>query len=250
MKVLIMVLTATALMGFGGPFPAAAQTSDPGATDCGVYSDRFDAFNPLRWQEVLFTAAAPDRIFIASQDWGKVFVEDGALTLSAVQAEPTEIQVYSRFVFSGDFDVEAEYRVPDAAALTGCRFNAGLVLQTLDGEINYKCYVAATPDKGLLYRARLDRFGEINREKYLGGEARTTGVIRMVRRGGRIAFLVQEETGWTEFCRFERPSTEKLRARFKLQTSDETGETVGSACPTRVMFDHFKVNECDRIIEE
>ncbi len=249
MKSLMTVLTATVLLGLGGPFPAAAQTPCPAA--CGVYSDGFEVFNPLRWQEVLFTGSAPDRIFISSQDWGKVFVEDGALNLVAVRAAPTEIQVYSRFTFSGDFDVETDYRIiADPAGSAGCRFNAGLVLQTLDGEINYKCYVAETPDKGLLYRARLDRFGEINREKYLGGEAAPAGVLRVVRRGGRIAFLVREETGWTEFCRFERPSTEKLRARFKLQTSDETGEETRGACPARVAFEGFRINDCERIQEE
>jgi hypothetical protein len=198
----------------------------------------------------MFYAAAPDRIFIDSQPWGTASVADGALQLAAVEAVPVEIQVYSLFTFSGDFDIEAAYRIPDAHGLTDCRFNAGLVLQTLDGEINYKCYVAATPDKGLLYRARLDRFGEINREKHLGGEARKTGVIRMVRRGGRITYFVDGESGWEAFYRFERPSTEKLRARFKLQTSDETGEAGGAACPTRVRFDDFRVNACDRIQED
>jgi hypothetical protein len=228
----------------------AGEAAGPGAGDCRRYSDSFDTFNPLRWQEVMFYAAAPDRIFIDSQPWGTVSVEEGALQLSAAERTPVEIQVYSLFTFSGDFDIETAYRIPEGADLTGCRFNAGLVLQTLDGEINYKCYVAATPDKGLLYRARLDRFGEINREKYLGGDAGTAGLIRVVRREGRIAFLIRGESGWERFCTFERPSTEKLRARFKLQTSDETGTEGKGACPVQVAFGRFQVNGCDQIGEE
>ena len=61
---------------------------------------------------------------------------------------------------------------------------------------------------------------------------------------------LQEETGWTEFCRFERPSTEKLRARFKLQTSDETGEETTGACPARVAFEGFRINDCEGIQDE
>lgn len=251
MKTLVIVLSVIVFGGIGGPPPVAAQSTDGDAAPaCAAYSDAFNDFNPLRWQTVLFYSEAPDRIFIESQDWGKAFVEGGGLTLAALADSPIEIQVYSLFTFSGDFDVEADYRILEPADPTGCRFNAGLVLQTLDGEINYKCYVAETPDKGLLYRARLDRFGEINREKYLGGEAAPAGVIRVARRGGRIAFFVKEETGWTEFCRFERPTTEKLRARFKLQTSDETGDAKSGACPVRVAFEGFRVNDCEGIQEE
>ncbi len=72
----------------------------------------------------------------------------------------------------------------------------------------------------------------------------------MVRKDGRITFLFAGESCWEPFCEFQRPSNEKLRARFKLQTSDETGEAGGGACPARVTFDNFKVNACDRIQAE
>ena len=53
---------------------------------------------------------------------------------------------------------------------------------------------------------------------------------------------------WIEIYAFEAPSKEKLRLRFKLQTSD--GETVKWTCPAVVRFDNFIVNSCDTILQE
>lgn len=205
---------------------------------CETYSDPFETYNPERWQEVLLFSRAK----------GAVAVENGRLTIRTPQEEPCEIQVYSLFCFEGDFDLQVEYDFSDPKGVPPCRFNTGLVMQTLGDEYSYKCYLAAAQREDFFFRARLDAFGEKNLEKYKGLEAREAGVIRMVRKAGEISFLTLDGGGWRTVYTFRKPCHEKLRVRFKAQTS---GDDEGlQPCPVTVKFDNFTVNSCDRIVEE
>ncbi len=207
-------------------------------TPCETYSDPFDQFNLERWDEVL----------LYSQTRGNVLVEDGELVLRAPDTAPVEIQVYSLFTFTGDFDIQIDYAVPDPDSLQYCRFNSGLVLQTLDDQQTYKCYVAATPGEGLIFRSRLDRFGEENLEKHKGEPAPRRGALRVTRSDGKILFRALTADGWQSVYAFEKPNQEKLRIRLKLQTGDEEDER--QACRFQVRFDNFKVNTCNTITSE
>jgi hypothetical protein len=177
-----------------------------------------------------------------------VSVENGRLTLKAPKDEPCEIQVYSLFCFEGDFDLQAEYDFSDPTGLPLCRFNVGLVMQTPGDEMSYKCYLAAAQKEDLFFRGRLDAFGEKNLEKYKGDAAPETGIIRIVRKAGQISFLTFETDRWRTLYTFIKPCREKLRVRFKAQTSGDDDGML--PCPVTVKFDNFKVNSCDRITEE
>jgi hypothetical protein len=205
---------------------------------CEAYSDAFNNFNTERWQDVLLYSKAR----------GLVKVEDGQLVLSAPEEKNTEIQVYALFTFDGDFDIQADYHVLNQSESKDCRFNAGLVMQTLGDERSYKCYVTKRPQKGLFFRSRLDRFGEKNVERHKGAAAPGHGKIRIVRKDDLVFFSGWEDSKWSEIYAFNRPSTEKLRLRFKLQTGIEEAE--GQACPMVVKFDNFLINSCDAIVKE
>lgn len=219
------------------PFLAHAQQAPP-QKPCSAYEDSFDTYHPHLWQEVLLYSKAR----------GGVSAENGWLTLKTPKDEPCEIQVYSLFCFEGDFDIQAEYDFSDPAGLPLCRFNVGLVLQTPGDEVSYKCYIAAAQKEDFFFRGRLDAFGEKNLERYKGEAAPETGIIRIIRKEGHLSFLTFASGRWQTLYTFNKPCHEKLRVRFKAQTS---GDDEGLLpCPITVKFDNFKVNACDRIVEE
>jgi hypothetical protein len=230
-----MVAGALAL-AFSPTLAALAQQSDQ--KPCSEYADRFDTFNPERWQEVLLYSKAR----------GTVAVENGGLTLKTPKDEACEIQVYSLFAFEGDFDIQADYDFSDPKGLPQCRFNAGLVVQTLGDERSFKCYIAAAQKEDFMFRARLDVSGEKNLEKYKGRPAPKAGVIRIIRKAGQLSFLTRENGEWRTLYTFAEPCQEKMRVRFKLQTSED--EEGMQACPVTVKFANFTVNSCDKIVEE
>jgi len=205
---------------------------------CDTYSDSFNTYDIRRWKEV----------FLYSKAQGKVSVDTGHLVLEAPEERPTEVQVYALFTFDGDFDIQTDYDVSDQSEPSNCRFNAGIVMQTLGDERSYKCYVARSPQKELFFRSRLDLFGEKNVEKHKGPPAQKRGTIRIVRKHHLLTFFAMKDKKWIEIYAFKAPSKEKLRLRYKLQTSDE--EAVKWACPTVVSFDNFIVNSCDIILQE
>ncbi len=219
-------------------FPLSASAQQLQERACSEYSDPFDAFNPERWQEVLLYSKAR----------GSVAVEAGGLSLKTPKDEPCEIQVYSLFCLEGDFDIQAEYDFSGLGGLPLCRFNAGLVVQTLGDERSYKCYIAAAQKEDFLFRARLDLAGEKNLEQYKGRPAPGAGVLRIIRKAGQLSFLTLDAGEWRTLYTFAEPCREKLRVRFKLQTGeDEVGK---QPCPVTVKFDNFRVNSCDKIVEE
>ena len=207
--------------------------------ECGEYSDTFDIFNVDRWQDVL----------IYSRAQGIVTVDEGQLVLRAPENEPTEIEVYSLFTFDGDFDIQADYDISNQDGSNLCRLNSGLVVQTLSDEKSYKCYVALRPKKGLVFLIRLDRFGEENVERHKGGPAHQYGKIRIVRKNTILSFSTfGDDNKWRKVYTFQESCKEKLRIRFKLQTSGD--EETGKTCPATVKFDNFIVNSCDIIVQE
>jgi hypothetical protein len=210
----------------------------PDQKPCSEYSDRFDTFNLERWQEVLLYSKAR----------GTLSVDNGWLSIGTPEDEPCEIQVYSLFCFDGDFDIQADYDLSGSKGLPVCRFNTGLVLQTLGDERSFKCYIAAAQKEEFLFRARLDVSGEKNLEKYKGRPAPKSGIIRIIRKAGRLSFLTRDDGEWRTLYTFTEPCQEKLRVRFKLQTSED--EEGMQACPVTVKFGKFQVNSCDKIIEE
>ncbi len=219
------------------PLPATPQQMSS-QKPCSAYSDPFDTYHTERWHEVL----------LYSKAWGAVTVEDGGLILKTPKHEPCEIQVYSLFSFAGDFDLQAGYDLSNPEGLPLCRFNIGLVVQTLGDEKSYKCYLAAAEKEDFFFRGRLDAYGEKNLEKFKGDTAHETGVMRIVRKAGKISFLTREADLWRVLYTFKEPCHERLRVRFKAQTS---GDDEGmQPCPLKVKFDHFTVNSCDWIVEE
>jgi hypothetical protein len=220
-------------------FPSVAATQQPPLQKvCAEYSDPFDTYKAERWQEVL----------LYSKALGAVAVENGKLTLTTPKDEPCEIQVYSLFCLVGDFDIQADYDFSEPPQLPRCRFNAGLVVQTPGDQRSYKCYIAAAEKEDFFFRSRLDSSGDHNIERFKGTVAAQSGSIRIVRKGRHVSFLALEAGEWHTVYNFKEPSNEKLRVRFKLQTS---GEDEGlQPCPVTVKFDNFKVNSCDGIVEE
>ena len=211
-----------------------------GRPPCNKYSDSFDFYDVDRWHEVL----------LYSKEHGRVTVENGQLVLKAPGRKPIEVQLYSLFMFEGDFDIKVDYDLSKQIKIRGCRFNTGIVLQSSGDEINYKFYIATRPPKNLFFRFRLDRFGEQNIEKHKGREAPLKGQIRVIRKAGQISFWAMNEKGsWEKMLTFKQLCEDKLRLRFKLQTSNTTAKD-GDACRARVQFDNFVVNSCDQIIAQ
>jgi hypothetical protein len=238
MRVFFSLWITLAALGIGFSPSFAPAEQGPGQKGCAEYSDRFDTFNPERWQEVLLYSKAR----------GKVSVDHGWLSISTAEDEPSEIQVYSLFSFDGDFDIQADYDLPGSKGLPLCRFNTGLVLQTLGDERSYKCYIAAAQKEDFLFRARLDASGEQNLEKHKGRPAPMAGTIRIIRKAGQLSFLTLESGEGRTLYTFAHSCQERLRVRFKLQTSED--EEGMQACPVTVRFANFKVNSCDKIVEE
>ena len=205
---------------------------------CGKYSDAFDTYDIERWQEVLLYSRAQ----------GTVTVDNGQLVLKASEEKPTEIEVYALFTFLGDFDIQADYDISNQSESKNCRFNAGMVMQTLGDERSYKCYVAKSPQEGLFFRSRMDLSGEKNVEKHKDAPAQKCGKIRIIRKDNVVSFSVLKDNMWTEIYGFQEPCKEKLRLRFKLQTANE--EAMWRTCPAIVKFDNFIVNSCDIIVLE
>jgi hypothetical protein len=207
------------------------------AVPCDSVNDSFDSLRPDRWAEVLLLSRSP----------GTVRAENGQLLLETTDDDPHEIQVYSLFTLSGDFDIQVDYQAPaDQSRLSPCRFNGGLVVQTLDDRLSYKAYVSSKPDRRLLFRSRLDQFGEANLEKHQTRPAPDTGILRLTRRDGRIVFRARVDGDWDIVYPFGKRCDEELRVRFKLQTGGET-ETP-QACPMLLSLDNFKVNRCETLI--
>jgi hypothetical protein len=206
---------------------------------CKSYSDEFETFRIDRWKDVL----------LYSKSQANVYVREGDLVLESPRPAPCEIQIYSLFTFYGDFDVQADYTLDHADTLSGCRFNSGIVLQTLADEISYKCYISSAPGKKLFYRTRLDSYGEINLEKSKAGPAPPAGTIRVARRNGVITMSVPEGNGWRKFHTFSSASREPLRVRLKLQTTPSPDHR-SNLCPVTVRYHAFRVNSCTSIVEQ
>lgn len=219
----------------------AASPGIPADTeDCTRYSDSFDTYHAERWQEVLLYSEAK----------AGFAVRDGRLMLSAPTNEPCEVQVYSLFTLEGNLDVQVDYDIDDAAGLRadGCRFNTGIVLQTRGDEQSYKCYVAMKPERGLIYRSRADQFGDHPLETIKEHPAPSRGTLRMTRQNDHIQCLILNDGRWERIYEFQKPCTDILRIRFKLQTGGD--REWDQTCPVKVHFDNFKVNSCSRIIDE
>ena len=212
----------------------AASNQNP----CSSYSDNFDSYNPERWQDVLLYSTAQ----------GAVRVDKGQLILSAADEKPTEIQLYSLFTFEGDFDIQADYEAVYPTEMTSCRLNAGLVMQTLDDEIRYKCYVSKTSQNRLFFRGRHDLYDNEVQETGKKRPALPTGTIRIVRKEGLLSYLTLVDNKWVDVFSFKKPNRKKMRLRFKLQTFVEGSNNT--TCPAMVKFDNFVVNGCDKIIPE
>ena len=227
-----LVLIISALFLAGNVQAASKQIS------CSSYSDNFDSFNPERWQEVL--------LYSATQ--GSVEVDNGQLVLSAADNQPTEIQLYSLFTFEDDFDIQADYKVVYPADMASCRLNAGLVMQTLDDKIRYKCYVSKIPKNRLFFRGRHDLYDNEVLETGKKRPASPKGSIRIVRKEGRLTYLALVDNRWVEVFPFKEPNRKKMRLRFKLQTFFEDSNSM--TCPATVKFDNFVVNSCERILSE
>jgi hypothetical protein len=234
----LWIVAGAVALALSPTFAFSGQQSDQ--KPCSEYADRFDTFNPERWQEVLLYSKAR----------GTVSADNGWLSIGTPEDEPCEIQVYSLFCFDGDFDIQADYDLSDSKGLglPLCRFNTGLVVQTLGDERSFKCYIAAAQKEDFLFRARLDVSGEKNLEKYKGRPAPKTGVIRITRKAGQLSFLTRGDGEWQTQYTFAEPCQEKLRVRFKLQTSED--EEGMQACPVTVKFGKFQVNSCDKIVDE
>ncbi|MFP4308756.1 MAG: hypothetical protein ACLFRG_16285 [Desulfococcaceae bacterium] len=233
LSLLFPAILLTGLIGIALPPAVAAQTPVP----CDSVNDPFHRLHPDRWDEVLLLSPLP----------GSVRAENGRLLLETTDHDPHEIQVYSLFTLSGDFDIQVDYNVPaENPSLTPCRFNGGLVVQTVDDRLGYKAYVSSKPDRRLLFRGRLDRFGEDNLEKYQIRPAPDTGVLRLTRRDGRIVFRAWVDGEWDVVYPFRERCREELRVRFKLQTGGKT-ETP-QACPVTLALDNFKVNHCGKLV--
>lgn len=235
----ILVLSMVLLYGSGVFIPSSTFSSEQTTPEsCAKYSDNFDSYNLDRWQDVLLYSKAR----------GNVSATDGRLKLITPRDEPCEIQVYSLFSLEGDFDIQVAYDFTGPEDLPFCRFNAGMVLQTLGDEMSYKCYVAAAQKGRFFFRARADAFGERNIEKYKGDTAPEAGVLRMVRKDGSLSFMTQDGSSWRTLYTFSEPCRERLRIRFKLQTSAE--DEGLEPCPVQISFDNFLINSCQNIVEE
>jgi hypothetical protein len=235
MRTFPMTVLFTASLLLAGLSPAAAAETVP----CGAVNDSFDRLDPARWAEVLLLS--PSR--------GTVRVDKGRLLLTATDAKPHEIQVYSLFTLSGDFDVQVAYQFPaEKDAISPCRFNSGIVAQTLDDRLTYKGYVASKPERELIFRSRLDRHGEENIEKFQTRPAPANGILRLTRRDGRMVFRTWDGKDWRVTYPFSERCTEKMRVRFKLQTGGDAG--AEQSCPVTVAFDDFQVNHCETVTLE
>ena len=122
------------------------------------FSDTFETYDDTKWVAVL----------LYSKSQGIVSVKNGKLELEAPEYEPCEIEVYSLFTFEGDFDIQSDYNIMFEKGENKCRFNAGIVMQTLGDEKSYKTYVGVNPSKRPFARTRIDLYGEKNIEKYKG----------------------------------------------------------------------------------
>ncbi len=235
---LAIILVSISLFIQLQPAKAETKAGNKEPVPCDAYSDNFDIYNLERWSDVL----------LYSKSQGIVTVEDGQLVLGAPGPDTNEIQVYSLFTFKGDFDIQIDYEVLKPEKIKLCRFNTGMVLQTLDDEVSYKCYIAQKPLKKLIFRARLDKFGEKNLEKRQLKKAPYSGTIRLIRKKDIISFLALKKDQWTDVYVFHHPCKDKLRVRLKLQTGEN--EIKKDACSVFIRFDNFKVNSCDTVIEE
>lgn len=231
--VLFGTLCAFVLVGLPREVPPSEA-----AGRCSEYSDSFDTFNPERWQEVLLFSKAR----------ATVRVVDGSLCMETPPEDSSEAQVYSLFTFKGDFDIQVDYELVGGEDLKACRFNAAMVLQTLGDEMSYKFNISASGKDHFLFRARRDLFGEQNQEMFKMPCEALKGSLRARREGARITFLAREGGDWRKVYTFEGPCEERMRLRFKLQTSDR--EESGKLCPVAIKFTKFTVLSCEAIQDE
>ncbi|WP_299983586.1 hypothetical protein [Desulfobacula sp.] len=195
------------------------------------FSDTFEFYDETKWATVL----------LYSKSQGIVSVKDEKLVLEAPNYEPCEIEIYALFTFEGDFDIQSDYSIQYTPGEEKCRFNAGIVMQTLGDETSYKTYAAVNPGKKPFSRTRVDLEGENNIEKYKGAFIDQDGSFRIVKENNIISSYKKDEGKWRLIYQFKKPSLEKLRMRFKLQTGDSQGPE-NEACPTIITFDNFKIN--------
>jgi len=226
------VLTLSAIV-YGAP----AWAEKP----CENYSDDFTTFDTRKWYDTTLYAESP----------GSVSIQNGQLELKAPRTDKSvEIQVYGLFTFDGDFDVQTDYAVEYSLEGAECRFNAGVVLQTLGDEISYKFYISKAPRKDgapLFHRFRVDEKGERNIVLLKSETADDQGTLRIVRERDRIVLYRLSGQNWENLFETRLFSGDKLRLRFKLQTEHEAS---AQTCPAAVRFDNFRVNSCHLVLDE
>ncbi|MEW5734268.1 MAG: hypothetical protein AB1921_05400 [Thermodesulfobacteriota bacterium] len=227
MKKTLLAFCVLALLS--GP-SAALAASAPAA----ALAETFDSLRTDLWQPVLGH----------SMKQGSAKVENSELCLRSPWKEPCEVEVFSRFVLSGDFSVTATYRTETADP--DCRTNAGLVLETADGGVSYKGYVGTAPGGGRFFRSRLDRNGVSADETVKGTAAPAEGKIRITRKNGRLSFSTFGEGGWKTEHEFAGECVRPLGIRFKLATGG-AADDYKQACPASFCLKDLSVDYCERI---
>lgn len=196
------------------------------------------SFAPLsqsRWQTVL--GNTPKQ--------GTADFADGSLCLKSRWKEPCEVEAHSRYLLSGDFSVRAVY---SSAVKQDCRSNAGLIFETKNGGVSYKCYVATTPENGRFYRVRQDRYGVTADETAKGAAAPETGEIRITRKAGKLTFYTRGEKGWEAVHAFSGECVKPLGIRVKLATGGTVSE-YKEACPAGFCLKELVIEESQQITE-
>lgn len=207
-----------------------------GESPAPVLNETFDSLSPDRWQAVLNL----------SPKQGTAAAKNGELCLKSRWKEPCEVEVNSRFLLSGDFSVSAAYS--SGPGQEDCRTNAGIVVETANGGVSYKCYVSTAPGAGRFFRARLDRNGVSADEVERGGAAPAEGEIRITREKGKVAFFRKGEKGWEKVHEFAGECVNPLAIRIKLATGGTVAE-YRQACPAAFCLSELTVEKAERLAD-
>ena len=229
---------------------ALAWAADP---DLAYYSDTFETLNEDNWGRAQYTHnEAQLKNFIL----GELEIADNRLHMRTKPGAFSKAGLNGRYVFRGDFDIQID-----------CHFDFKRLVRGMDQYVNFG--VSNKPEHSeawwvalikLEQRAnrrppRISFLSVKNRKAVVSKHMDTGdfhGTLRFVREGKKLTGIFRRESSgrWHTLGYTLHFTSEDVFVGFVVQNFQTKRKSIDATDSIEVVFDNFKINHADAIIED
>ena len=255
MRIGLTYFLSTAWLFFGlmaatGLLPAQAPGAD---ADLAYYNDVFNALQEDIWDRAQYTHN-PDQM--KNFKLGDLEIAGNRLVMSTRPGAFSKAGLNSRYVFRGDFDVQID-----------CRLEFQKSLREMDQVVTFG--FSNRPADNDIWRLALIRlekkanrrsprviFLDVKNQRAASYQHQDTddfnGSLRFIRKGRKMTGLIKKEGSgrWQTLGYSSHFTAEDVFAGFSLQNFDNKRRTINATETIKVVFDNYRINHADEIIED